>query len=80
MCNTEVVRGSKYAIIFGLALLLVGSFWGYRYYFDDFEIRTDPTNPDSYPFVSWRAVVDGESVCSAIMKRQKIFDSSTPPQ
>lgn len=65
------MRGSKYAIIIGLALLLVASFWGYRYYFDDFEVRTDPANPDSYPFVSWQAVIDGESVCSAILKSQK---------
>jgi hypothetical protein len=62
LCNTEAVRGRKYAIIFGLVLLLVGIFWGYRYYFDDFEVRTDPANPDSYPFVSWQAVVDG-GVC-----------------
>lgn len=53
------MSGSKYAIIIGLTLLLMGSFWGYRYYFDDFEVRTDPANPDSYPFVSWQAVVDG---------------------
>lgn len=53
------MRGSKYAIIIGLVLLLVGSFWGYRYYFDDFEVMTDPANPDSYPYVSWQAVVDG---------------------
>lgn len=59
LCNTEVVRSSNYAIIFGFVLLLVGSFWGYRYYFDDYEIRTDPADPDSYPFVSWQAMVDG---------------------
>lgn len=71
MCNTWHVSGSKYAIIFGLVLLLVGSFLGYRYYFDDYEIKTDTANPDSYPFVSRQAVVNWGSVCLAIMERQK---------
>ena len=65
------MRGSKYTLIIGLVLLFVGIFWGYRYYFDDFEVRIDPTNPDSYPFVSWQAVVDGRLTRSLLRQAEE---------